>query len=90
MAFDQGLVERIRDVLADEPAISGRKVFGSFGFFVSGNMFSGVTGERLLIRTGPEAYEATLLKPYVQPFPPEGKPMRNWASVDPEAVAEDA
>lgn len=89
MAFDQALVDRVRDVLANEPGVTGRKMFGSYAFFINGHMCGGVTADRLLIRTRPETYQATLLKAHVSRFPDEGKVMNNFATVDEIAFPED-
>lgn len=88
MPFDKALAERIGAALADQPGLSARKLFGAYGFFIDGNLCAGVHSDRLLIRTTPERYEAMLAHADTQRFPPDGRAMNNWLTVDPEAIAE--
>ena len=89
MGYSKELVERIRDLLADEPGLSGKPMFGSYGFFLDGNMCCGVKDDRLLMRTRPADYRATLTKVHVHRFPDEGKAMNNWVTVDDAAFPDD-
>jgi TfoX/Sxy family transcriptional regulator of competence genes len=89
VAFDAALADRVGEVLADQPGLSARKLFGAYGFFLDGHLCCGVHGDRLLIRTSPEHYQALLARPEISRFPEEGRVMNNWLSVDPEAFAED-
>ena len=89
MAYDQGLVDRIREVLAAEPGLTERRMFGSYAFLINGHMCGGVKDDRLIIRTRPENYQATLEKPNVYRFPEEGKVLNNFATVDDVAFPED-
>ncbi len=89
MAFDVALAERVGELLADQPGLSARKLFGAYGFFIDGNLCCGVHEDRLLIRTAPERYAEMLARPETHRFPEEGKAMNNWLTVDPEHVAED-
>ena len=50
MAYDEGLVERIRMVLADRADVSERKMFGGLSFMLRGNMCCGVTQDDLMVR----------------------------------------
>ena len=63
MAFDEGLAERLRDLTADLHAISERKMFGGLCFMQSGNMCFGIVGSELMVRVGPDVYEAALALP---------------------------
>ena len=38
MAFDEGLAQRVRELLADNPYTTEKKMFGGMGFIISGNM----------------------------------------------------
>ena len=38
MAYDEDLANRIRDLLADEDAITEKKMFGGLAFLLHGNM----------------------------------------------------
>ncbi len=41
MAYDEGLLERLRDVLAEVPGVTEKKMFGGLCILVSGNMCCG-------------------------------------------------
>lgn len=90
MAYDEGLAERIREVLATRDEIAERRIFGSLGFFVGGNMAVAAHADGLIVRLGPDAEKATG-EPGVSPFKPgESKPMTGWVMVDHAAIEETA
>jgi hypothetical protein len=64
-------------------------MFGGLAFLVYGNMCCGVVGDTLMIRTGPDLYEATLQKSYTRPMDFTGRVLRNFVYVDPEGVPSD-
>jgi TfoX/Sxy family transcriptional regulator of competence genes len=93
MAFDQGLAQRIREVLAHPlgPAdITEKKMFGGLAFLVKGNMFVGIVHEALMARVGLDAYERALAATHVRPMDFTGRPMKGYVFVDPEGLAEDS
>jgi TfoX/Sxy family transcriptional regulator of competence genes len=86
MAFDERLAERIRAVIGSPPELAEKLMFGGIGFIIQGNMACGVNQDRLIVRVGPDAYEAALAKPHVQPFDMTGRPMRGWVMVEPAGL----
>ena len=52
MAFDQGLAERIREILRSDHLLSAKKMFGGLAFS-GGYLFIGVLGNTLMARVGP-------------------------------------
>ena len=62
MAYDEGLAQRVREALADRSDLSERKMFGGLCFMLGGNMCCGIVGDELMLRTGPEAYDAALAR----------------------------
>ena len=89
MAFDESLAGDIRDVLARKLNIEEKKMFGSMGFLLNGNLLVGVWKDSLIVRVGPDAYEEALLEPHVKEFDITGRPMKGWIMVEPEGVEED-
>jgi TfoX/Sxy family transcriptional regulator of competence genes len=89
MAYDEGLAERLHDLLVELPDITSKKMFGGLGFLLNGNMCVGIWKDALIIRVGPEIAERLLTESYVRPFDITGKPMTGWAMVLPEAITED-
>ena len=89
MAFDEGLADRIREVLADESGLTEKKMFGGYGFFLDGNMCAGVERERLVVRVPRELHEEMLAQPNVAQFPNANRPMRTMIAVEGDGIAED-
>ena len=82
MAYDEGLAQRIRDVLVDQDGLVEKKMFGGVAFMVHGNMACGVVKEDLMVRVGPDAYDEALDQPHARPMDFTGKPMRGMVYVD--------
>ena len=93
MAYDEGLAQRIRETLADyEDAsfdIVEKKMFGGIAFMLNGNMSTGVVGDELMVRTGPDGYGDALAQPHARPMDFTGKPMKGFIYVSAEGIAED-
>ena len=52
MAYDEGVAQRLRDMLQKIPAVSERKMLGGIAFMVNGNMCVGVLKDTLMLRVG--------------------------------------
>jgi TfoX/Sxy family transcriptional regulator of competence genes len=89
MAYDEGLAQRIREVLGDLPGLVEKKMFGGVGFMVQGNMACGVNKNDLIVRVGPERYQEALAQPHAREFDMTGRPMTGWVTVDPEGYEDD-
>jgi TfoX/Sxy family transcriptional regulator of competence genes len=89
VAFDEGLAERVRDVIGDDPSVSERKMFGGLCFMTNGNMCVGIVGDDLMVRVGPEAWEEALSRPHAREMDFTGKSMTGMVYVSAEGVAED-
>lgn len=89
MAFDEGLAERIREVLGDNPKIQEKKMFGGLAFMLNGNMACGLIKEDLMVRVGPKNYEEVLSKPHARKMEFTGRPMKGFITVDAEGLEDD-
>lgn len=89
MAFDEGLADRIRDVVADRLDVTEKRMFGGLAFLVNGNMAVGVHHDDLMVRLPAEEHEAALGEPGARVFDMTGRPMKGWLVVDAAALAED-
>lgn len=89
MAYDQALAERVRELLADEPGLTSRKMFGGYVYFLDGNMCAGLERDRLITRVPADQYQDALAQPSAAPFPNLQRPMKNWVAVEAEGIAED-
>ncbi len=89
MAYDEGLAQRIRELLQGEEGVAEKEMFGGIAFMLSGNMACGVIGSDLIARVGSDQYEAALDEPGARPFDFTGRPMKGWVKVSDQALAED-
>ena len=89
MPYDEGLAERVRELLDERPDLSERKMFGGIGFMLGGNMCCGVLGDELVVRLGPEDGDSALAEPHVRAFDFTGRPMKGFVLVGPGATETD-
>lgn len=83
MAYDLKLTDRIGKLLARQPGVKERQMFGGVCFTLRGNMCCGVVGKKLMVRVGPEAYQAALRLPHARPMDFTGVPMKGFVFVMP-------
>ena len=86
MAYDERLADRVRDILAGDPAPSERKMFGGLAFMLDGNMCCGIVGDRLMLRLGADLAEQALERTHVYPMDFTGRPMTGMVYVAPEGL----
>jgi TfoX/Sxy family transcriptional regulator of competence genes len=91
MAYDEGLAQRIREVLDElqPPELVEKKMFGGVAFMTRGNLACGVSKNELLVRVGRERYAEAVSKPYARPFDITGKPSQGWVMVAAEGFESD-
>ena len=87
MAFDEELAARVRSQLNGQRAFEERKMFGGLAFMINGHMACGIVQDQLMVRVGPESYDAALQLPHAHQMKFTGKPMRGFVMVDPEGLA---
>lgn len=81
MAYDEGLAQRVRDILVDRADVEEKQMFGGLSFMLGGNVACGVIKEDLIVRVGPDADTTALEKPFARPFDFTGRPMKGWIMV---------
>ncbi|KAA3661428.1 MAG: RNA methyltransferase [Chloroflexi bacterium] len=89
MAYDEGLAERIRDVVIDRPAVVEKKMFGGIAFMHRNYMFCGVIDDMLMARVGPDNYPNSLSQPHVREMDFTGRKMKGYVYVAPEGIESD-
>jgi len=90
MAADPELVERIHALLAGEPSLEPKSMFGGVGFMVEGSLaVAAMGGGGLLARVGRDAAPG-LIGPGVEQMVMQDRVMTGWVRVSPEACDEDA
>ena len=90
MAYDEGVAERVREIVQSRAGITERKMFGGLAFMSHGHMFIGVLGSTLMARVGPKEYPSALLKRHVREMDFTGKPMKGYVLVEPDGFESDA
>lgn len=90
MPFDEGLAERIRDLLLPRQHVTEKKMFGGLAFMLNGYMFVGILGDTLMARVGPTAYAEALRQPHTREMDFTGKPMKGYVFVSPAGIESDA
>jgi TfoX/Sxy family transcriptional regulator of competence genes len=90
MAYDEGLAERIRGVLEDQPGLSERRMFGGIAFLVKGHMSVGIVQDKLMVRVGPESYDLVLQDRHARRMDFTGRPMKGFVYVVPAGYESDA
>ena len=88
MAYDEGLMARLREMMVAYPDVVEKRMFGGYGFFVNGNYGCGA-GMELVVRVGAENYQAALAEPHVREMDLTGRPMRGWVFVSHDGIDED-
>ena len=86
----QELADRIRLLLAHDPHISERRMFGGTAFMWHGNMLVGPMKDcGMLVRCGKQAYAATLALPGAAPMDFTGRTMSGFVLVAGDAIEDD-
>lgn len=83
MAYDGTLADRIRRAVGPRADVTEKKMFGGLAFLLDGRMFCGIVKDDLMVRVGPERYEAALAEAHVRPMDFTGRPMRGYVFVGP-------
>ena len=87
MAYDEDLASRIRELVAEEPNVTEKRMFGGLAFLVGGNMSVAASGQGgLMVRVDPAATDALVAKPHVEPFGMRGRAIQGWLRVDAEGL----
>lgn len=85
MAFDEVVAAQIRALLADEPDVTEKEMFGGLAFLVAGNMaVAASSGGGMLVRVEPAASEALVDVTGASLMEMRGRPMRGWLRIRPE------
>jgi TfoX/Sxy family transcriptional regulator of competence genes len=83
VAYDEELADRIRALVAGEPALTEKKMFGGLAFLVDGNMAVAASGQGgLLVRVDPEESDDLVASTSARPMEMRGREMKGWLRVD--------
>jgi hypothetical protein len=95
VAYDEDLARRLRELVADQPGLAEKRMFGGLAFLVGGNMAIAASGQGgILVRVDPAETEALTSQTHARPAEMRGRPMNGWLRVgvrhlqtDPELAA---
>jgi TfoX/Sxy family transcriptional regulator of competence genes len=88
--FDEGLAQRIRELVSEEPGVSEKRMFGGLAFLVNGHMAVGVAKSELMVRVGRDAHAAALREPHARPMDFTKRPMAGFVFVGEAGCEDDA
>lgn len=84
MAYDEALAGRIRTLVAGEPRVTEKRMFGGLAFLVGGNMAVSASGQGgLLVRVDPAESEELVRTMGATEMVMRGRAMRGWLRVEP-------
>ena len=87
MSYDRELADRMRELLAGQPGVTEKAMFGGLAFLIGGNMAVSVCGQGgLLLRVDPERSAAYLKTEHVTRMSMRGREMDGWLRVAPEGI----
>lgn len=90
MAYDEELADRVRELVATDPELSERRMFGGLAFLIGGNMAVAASGQGgLMVRVDPADAEQLIDDQQVRPMVMRGREMRGWLRVEQDAVDTD-
>ena len=87
MAYDEQLAQRIRELVAIEPGLTERAMFGGLAFLIHGNMAVSASGQGgVLLRIDPAQTDELAAKPHADRFAMRGRAMDGWLRIDVDGV----
>jgi TfoX/Sxy family transcriptional regulator of competence genes len=90
VAYDEDLANRIRELIAADPDVTEKRMFGGLAFLVGGNMAVAASGQGgLMVRVDPAQTDDLAEEPHAEPFVMRGRAMQGWLRVDTEGVRTD-
>jgi len=87
MAYDEKLAQRIRDLMAEEPDLAEKKMFGGLAFLIAGNMAVAASGQGgLMVRVDPNEGDKLIATTRARPMEMRGRSMSGWLRLDSDDV----
>ena len=87
MAYDEDLANRIRELIAMEPGLTEKKMFGGLAFLIGGHMSVAASREGgILVHVEADDTDTLLKKPHTRPMVMRGREMQGWLRVDPDGL----
>lgn len=84
MAYNERLADRVREALADLPAVEEKKMFRGITFMVNDKMCVCVSGDELMLRLDPEITEQLTEENGTRPMVHGGRHMKGFIYISEE------
>jgi TfoX/Sxy family transcriptional regulator of competence genes len=85
--YDEALADRIRELVAGEPSLAEKKMFGGLAFLIGGNMAIAASGQGgILVRVDPDESDQLVAKNNAEEMVMRGRSMKGWLRVATEDV----
>lgn len=83
MPYDPHLVDRVRELLAETPALTEKKMFGGLAFLVAGKLAVAASGQGgLLVRVDRVRAQHLLATTNARPMQMRGRAVQGWLHID--------
>jgi TfoX/Sxy family transcriptional regulator of competence genes len=87
MAYDEDLANRIRELIARDPDVTEKRMFGGLAFLIGGHMAVAASREGgIMVRIDPDQTDTLLAEPHTRPFEMRGRELDGWLRVDAEGL----
>lgn len=89
MAYNEELTQRVRELLANTPNVTEKKMFGSMGFMVNGKLCLGVgdhADHNMMVRVGRYKYNEALQRKGASPAIMRGREQPGYVFLVNEAI----
>jgi hypothetical protein len=82
VVYDEGLAARLRELLAAEPGLTEKRMFGGLAFLVGGNLAVAASGRGgLMVRVDPARSAQLLTRPGTSRMVMGGREMDGWLRI---------
>jgi TfoX N-terminal domain len=90
VVYDVDMADRLREILASEPGVVEKPMFGGLAFMVAGHMAVSVSRQGgLLLRVDPAQTDILVVDPRASRFVMGGREMDGWLRIDIDARVTD-
>lgn len=90
MAYDVELADRLRELLAGEPEVTEKRMFGGLAFLIAGHLAVSASSQGgLLLRVDPAQTELLVQDRRASRFVMQGRELDGWLSVQIDAGTSD-
>jgi hypothetical protein len=90
MAYDQDLADRIRRLIASDPGLTEKKMFGGLAFLIGGHMAIAASGEGgVMVRVDPQQSDGLVATTTASLAEMRGRPMPGWLRVSSDDLRTD-